>query len=78
NMKTDELSMINSRITAVCSKKKKLIRRYTRPVVEALKYIHENGFVHCDSKLPNILVFKNDNVKISDFDLVKETGVKER
>ncbi|XP_058760994.1 mitogen-activated protein kinase kinase kinase 20-like [Vicia villosa] len=55
----------------------KLVRRYTRSVVKGLKYIHENGFVHCDLKPPNILVFDNDNVKISDFGLAKEMGVEE-
>ncbi|XP_058726888.1 mitogen-activated protein kinase kinase kinase 20-like [Vicia villosa] len=53
----------------------KLARRYTRSVVEGLKYIHENGFIHCDLKPPNILVFENGNIKISDFGLAKEMGV---
>ncbi|XP_058775825.1 mitogen-activated protein kinase kinase kinase 20-like [Vicia villosa] len=52
-----------------------LIRRYTRSVLEGLKHIHENGFVHCDIKLENILVFDNGNVKISDFGLAKEKGL---
>ncbi|CAL5187881.1 unnamed protein product [Lathyrus oleraceus] len=55
----------------------KLVRHCTRSVVEGLKYIHENGFVHCDLKPPNILVFENGNVKISDFGLAKEMGVEE-
>lgn len=54
-----------------------LVRRYTRSVVEGLKYIHKKGFVHCDLKLPNILVFENGNIKISDFGLAKETGVEQ-
>jgi serine/threonine protein kinase len=53
----------------------KHVRRYTRSIVEGLKYIHENGFVHCDLKLPNILVFDDDNIKISDFGLAKEKGL---
>ncbi|CAI8588879.1 unnamed protein product [Vicia faba] len=52
-----------------------LVRRYTRSVVEGLKDVHENGFVHCDVKLENILVFDNGNVKISDFGLAKEKGL---
>ncbi|CAL5187883.1 unnamed protein product [Lathyrus oleraceus] len=55
----------------------KHVRRYTRSVVEGLKYIHENGFVHCDLKPPNILVFENGDVKISDFGLAKEMRVEE-
>ncbi|KAL5099253.1 hypothetical protein RYX36_003580 [Vicia faba] len=52
-----------------------LVRRYTRSVVEGLKDVHENRFVHCDVKLENILVFDNGNVKISDFGLAKEKGL---
>ncbi|XP_004511921.1 mitogen-activated protein kinase kinase kinase 20-like [Cicer arietinum] len=54
-----------------------LVRRYTRSIVKGLKHIHENGFVHCDVKLQNILVFDNDNVKISDFGLSKKKGLKQ-
>jgi len=50
--------------------------RYTRSVVEGLKHIHDKDFVHCDLKLPNILVFDYGEVKISDFGLAKEKGFK--
>ncbi|KAK2372691.1 mitogen-activated protein kinase kinase kinase [Trifolium repens] len=53
-----------------------LVRRYTRSILEGLKHVHENGFVHCDVKLQNILVFEDGNVKISDFGLAKEKGLK--
>jgi len=53
-----------------------LIQRYTRSVVQGLKHVHENGFVHCDLKLQNILVFEDGEVKISDFGLAKEKGLK--
>ncbi|RDY09682.1 Mitogen-activated protein kinase kinase kinase 17, partial [Mucuna pruriens] len=52
------------------------VQRCTRSVVEGLKHIHANGFVHCDVKLQNILVFDNGEVKIADFGLAKEKGVK--
>ncbi|KAJ1381241.1 Serine/threonine-protein kinase, active site [Sesbania bispinosa] len=55
-----------------------LVRRYTRSIVEGLKHIHVNGFVHCDVKPQNILVFDNGDVKIADFGLAKETGEKEK
>ncbi|KAJ1419135.1 Serine/threonine-protein kinase, active site [Sesbania bispinosa] len=55
-----------------------LARRYTRSIVEGLKHIHANGFVHCDVKPQNILVFDNGDVKIADFGLAKETGEKEK
>ncbi|XP_012574483.1 mitogen-activated protein kinase kinase kinase 20-like [Cicer arietinum] len=53
-----------------------LVRRYTKSIVKGLKHIHENGFVHCDLKLQNILVFDDDNIKISDFGLSKAKGLK--
>ncbi|XP_050889011.1 mitogen-activated protein kinase kinase kinase 20-like [Lathyrus oleraceus] len=52
-----------------------LVRRYTRSIVEGLKHIHESGFVHCDVKLQNILVFDQGNVKISYFGLAKVEGL---
>lgn len=53
------------------------VRRCTRSILEGLKHIHANGFVHCDVKLQNILVFDNDNVKIADFGLAKKKGEKQ-
>ena len=50
------------------------VRRYTKSVVEGLSHIHANGFVHCDIKLQNILVFEDGEVKIGDFGLAKEAG----
>ena len=50
------------------------IRRYTRSIVEGLDHIHRNGFVHCDIKLQNILVFNDGEIKIADFGLAKKTG----
>ncbi|MED6114777.1 hypothetical protein PIB30_083762 [Stylosanthes scabra] len=51
------------------------VRTYTRSLIEGLKHIHDNGFVHCDIKLQNVLVFQDGEVKISDFGLAKEKGV---
>ncbi|RHN62944.1 putative mitogen-activated protein kinase kinase kinase STE-STE11 family [Medicago truncatula] len=53
------------------------IRRYTRSIVEGLDHIHRNGFVHCDIKLQNILVFNDGEIKIADFGLAKKTGEKQ-
>ncbi|RZC28430.1 Mitogen-activated protein kinase kinase kinase 17 [Glycine soja] len=53
------------------------VRRCTRSIVEGLKHIHDNGYVHCDVKLQNILVFENGDVKIADFGLAKEKGEKQ-
>ncbi|XP_061360686.1 mitogen-activated protein kinase kinase kinase 20-like [Gastrolobium bilobum] len=40
-------------------------------------HVHAKGFVHCDIKLQNILVFDNDDVKIANFGFAKETGEKQ-
>ncbi|KAL2333542.1 hypothetical protein Fmac_014755 [Flemingia macrophylla] len=53
------------------------VRRYTRSIVEGLNHVHQNGFVHCDIKLHNILVFDDGQVKIADFGLAKEAGAKQ-
>ncbi|KAF8012391.1 hypothetical protein BT93_I0518 [Corymbia citriodora subsp. variegata] len=52
------------------------IRRHTRSILEGLEFVHSKGFVHCDVKLQNILVFPNggDEVKIADFGLAKRAG----
>lgn len=54
-----------------------LVHCYTRSIVEGLKHIHESSFFHCDVKLEKLLVFNHGNVKISDFGLAKEKGLKE-
>lgn len=51
-----------------------LVRRYARSILEGLHHVHSKGFVHCDIKLQNILVFDNGDVKIADFGLAKEKG----
>ncbi|MED6131771.1 hypothetical protein PIB30_012779 [Stylosanthes scabra] len=53
------------------------IRHHVKSIVEGLDHIHKNGFVHCDIKLQNILIFENGQVKIADFGLAKETGEEE-
>ncbi|KAL5063974.1 hypothetical protein RYX36_025711, partial [Vicia faba] len=50
------------------------IRGYTRSIVEGLHHIHSNGFVYCDIKLQNILVFHDGEIKIADFGLANKTG----
>ncbi|XP_052206029.1 mitogen-activated protein kinase kinase kinase 20-like [Diospyros lotus] len=53
------------------------VRRYTRMILKALNYVHEKGYVHCDIKPHNILVFPSQHgngnyVKIADFGLAKK------
>ncbi|KAJ4714869.1 Protein kinase-like protein [Melia azedarach] len=50
------------------------VRRYTRSLIKGLQHIHAKGFVHCDIKLQNVLVFDEDEVKIADFGLAKKSG----
>ncbi|XP_042506076.1 mitogen-activated protein kinase kinase kinase 20-like [Macadamia integrifolia] len=56
-------------------------RRYTRSILRGLHCIHERGFVHCDIKPQNILVYSapdgSDDVKIADFGLAKKAGAVE-
>ncbi|XP_058106889.1 mitogen-activated protein kinase kinase kinase 20-like [Magnolia sinica] len=40
-----------------------------------LNYIHERGYVHCDIKPQNLLIFSSLEIKIADFRLSKKAGV---
>ncbi|XVF00908.1 hypothetical protein REPUB_Repub04eG0042400 [Reevesia pubescens] len=56
---------------------------YARMILQGLVYIHRKGFIHSDLKPDNILVFPPqdgiglDTLKIADFGLVKQYGVKD-
>ncbi|KAL4334293.1 hypothetical protein GQ457_07G037530 [Hibiscus cannabinus] len=53
------------------------VRHYTKGIVEGLCVIHEKGYVHCDIKPQNILVYcsnQSNSLKIADFGLAKEPG----
>ncbi|KAG1347110.1 mitogen-activated protein kinase kinase kinase 18-like [Cocos nucifera] len=52
------------------------VRRFTRSLLEGLRSIHAEGYVHCDIKLQNILVQSDGDVRIADFGLAKKTGDK--
>ncbi|CAL5372942.1 unnamed protein product [Camellia sinensis] len=52
------------------------VRRHTESILKGLQCIHENGFVHCDLKLQNVLLCQNDVAKIADFGLAKKSGEK--
>ncbi|XP_059653648.1 mitogen-activated protein kinase kinase kinase 17-like [Cornus florida] len=45
----------------------RVIRLYTREILQGLKYLHKNGIVHCDLKCKNVLLGSSGNVKLADF-----------
>ncbi|XP_050210664.1 mitogen-activated protein kinase kinase kinase 17-like [Mercurialis annua] len=48
-----------------------VIRLYTKEILCGLKYIHEQGIVHCDIKCKNLLLGSSGNVKLADFGCAK-------
>jgi len=44
----------------------------------ALEHMHENGYMHLDFKPENVLVTRNGNVRLVDFDLTQEIPEKPR
>ncbi|EOX96993.1 NPK1-related protein kinase 3, putative [Theobroma cacao] len=48
-----------------------VIRLYTREILQGLKYLHENGIVHCDLKCKNVLLGSSGDVKLTDFGCAK-------
>ncbi|XP_022762710.1 mitogen-activated protein kinase kinase kinase 17-like [Durio zibethinus] len=49
-----------------------VIRLYTRQILCGLKYLHENGIVHCDLKCKNVLLGSSGHVKLTDFGCAKK------
>ncbi|RZC20067.1 Mitogen-activated protein kinase kinase kinase 18 [Glycine soja] len=64
----DQLKKYGGRFPEACA------RQCTKSILEGLKHIHSKGYVHCDVKPQNILVFDNGVVKIADLGLAKRRG----
>ncbi|KAF4362261.1 hypothetical protein F8388_008145 [Cannabis sativa] len=52
------------------------IRRHTKSILNGIYFVHSKGFIHCDIKVDNVLIFQNGNAKICDFGLAMEASEK--
>jgi serine/threonine protein kinase/tetratricopeptide (TPR) repeat protein len=52
------------------------LQHATRQLAEALSYLHHAGKLHCDIKPPNVLVRTDGLVKLLDFGLTSEFGLR--
>lgn len=50
------------------------IRDITRQILLGLQHMHNLGFIHRDIKPQNIIMYDNDIVKITDFDLIRDVS----
>jgi serine/threonine protein kinase len=48
-----------------------IILKILEQILLGIKYLYDNHIIHCDIKLENIIINKNHNIKIIDFDLAK-------
>merc|ERR1712232_1332862 len=48
--------------------------RYLDQLLDAVQHLHDNGWVHCDLKLDNVLIASDHQVKLIDFGMVRKAG----
>ena len=61
-------------IVAVSRFQEGIARRYFQQLISALRYCHNKGVVHRDLKAENLLLSKENNLKICDFGLSRYAG----
>ncbi|XP_072983480.1 mitogen-activated protein kinase kinase kinase 20-like [Typha latifolia] len=54
------------------------VRRFTLSMLKGLVHIHSKGYVHCDIKPHNVLIWNSEEVKITDFGLAKRLAERSR
>ncbi|OMJ22341.1 Serine/threonine-protein kinase sepA [Smittium culicis] len=54
----------------------KLVLAYVFKIIEGLVYLHSRNVVHCDLKAANILTTKKGNIKLADFGVSLNLGLK--
>jgi len=47
------------------------VKRYAQQIIEALDYIHSRGIIHSDLKPENIIIDKEENIRLIDFGIVR-------
>lgn len=60
--------------TILLSKSNTYVKYILKQVLQALRYLHSNGIVHCDIKTENIRVLNNGTIKLFDYTLVRNIG----
>lgn len=64
-----------SNLKLVLARSDELLQTYLGNILidaaRALEYVHDNGYMHLDFKPENILVSRNANIKLIDFDLAQ-------
>lgn len=69
-----ERGTLNNVLESIDSMSEELINKYIKEIAEGLRYLQSHNIVHRDLKLTNILVGKNNTIKIADFGFAREVN----